>query len=310
MSLRCHFEARHVYSPPPRLHPSSTYPNISFQLVSLPRTPISSSSVSAKMHVSRPEPIPSRASDSRLTSKSSDQPPRPPNAFLLFRSDFVKNIRQKAVTAEKLQQNHLSTDAAVAWRKLSQADKAPFFADAERQKHEHTRRYPDYQYSPKPSGAKAKSSSSSKTSAPVTQHPARHATMAMGKPSSTPEPFMSPSPGQARPHAHFAMNNDFYPFELSYDPTAGVTPQQLHAPTPYPSDPTIYTHLTSASSRPSPPALPSCGLRPGSPYMEEYYDTYESANYVDYSNELGAYPTGSQADAEYQAECARWIVDY
>lgn len=121
---------------------------------------------------------------------------------------------------------------------------------------------------------------------------------------------MSPSPGQARPHAHFAMNNDFYPFELSYDPTAGVTPQQLHAPTPYPSDPTIYTHLTSASSRPSPPALPSCGLRPGSPYMEEYYDTYESANYVDYSNELGAYPTGSQADAEYQAECARWIVDY
>ncbi|KAG5643242.1 hypothetical protein DXG03_001292 [Asterophora parasitica] len=74
--------------------------------------------------------------------------PRPRNAFILFRCDFV---RQKKVP-EDVENDHrnISRIAGSVWRLMSNADKAPWVDMADQEKKRHLKAYPGYRYTPAP----------------------------------------------------------------------------------------------------------------------------------------------------------------
>jgi len=67
------------------------------------------------------------------------RPPRPSNAFLLFRSDFLK--RKLVPKDQEARQQKLSIIAAKCWHKLSPEEKNKWYLEAEREKKEHANRY-------------------------------------------------------------------------------------------------------------------------------------------------------------------------
>ncbi len=71
------------------------------------------------------------------------QPPRPPNAFILFRSDFLK--RKFISKAQETRQHKLSIIAAKCWHKLTHEEKRKWLLEAEREKKAHALKYADYQ---------------------------------------------------------------------------------------------------------------------------------------------------------------------
>ncbi|KAJ7195847.1 high mobility group box domain-containing protein, partial [Mycena haematopus] len=73
---------------------------------------------------------------------------RPRNAFICFRSTYVK--RQKSLTAQpgSLNQTDMSRGAAEVWRGMSAEERAPYILMAQEEKEEHTRKYPNYRYAP------------------------------------------------------------------------------------------------------------------------------------------------------------------
>ncbi|TFY78424.1 hypothetical protein EWM64_g5586 [Hericium alpestre] len=82
--------------------------------------------------------------------------PRPPNAFMLFRSDFLKQgiIPQDV---ERRQQN-LSRIAGECWNMLPDVEKKKWQEKAARALADHQARYPSYKFTPSPrTGSKAKS---------------------------------------------------------------------------------------------------------------------------------------------------------
>ncbi|KAF9068677.1 high mobility group box domain-containing protein, partial [Rhodocollybia butyracea] len=72
--------------------------------------------------------------------------PRPPNAFMLFRSHMLKT---KAIppSAERRQQQ-LSKVAGECWNLLTQEERKPWHDEAARLLKEHQRKYPDYKFTP------------------------------------------------------------------------------------------------------------------------------------------------------------------
>jgi hypothetical protein len=71
--------------------------------------------------------------------------PRPPNSFIIFRSEFTKlrKSQQGVSTAG------LSRQAGDAWNLLSPEAKLPYRRRAELEKQKHARIYPNYQYRPR-----------------------------------------------------------------------------------------------------------------------------------------------------------------
>ncbi|KIK61017.1 hypothetical protein GYMLUDRAFT_85036 [Collybiopsis luxurians FD-317 M1] len=72
--------------------------------------------------------------------------PRPPNAFMLFRADFVK---QKHVP-NSIETNHSSLSKIIGscWRSLPAEEKAIWEKRARAEKAEHKRKYPEYRFRP------------------------------------------------------------------------------------------------------------------------------------------------------------------
>lgn len=75
-----------------------------------------------------------------------DYIPRPPNAFLIFRSDYCAQEKLKA----NPQRHHkiISADAGKTWRALPEKERKRYEELAVEAKAEHARRYPHYRYSP------------------------------------------------------------------------------------------------------------------------------------------------------------------
>ena len=79
-------------------------------------------------------------------SKDPNWAPRPPNAFILFRRDFVeRNKGQNLSSAEK---KTLSKRAGDAWRALTNDEQKAYFDAAKLEADEHLRRNPGYQFRP------------------------------------------------------------------------------------------------------------------------------------------------------------------
>ena len=87
-----------------------------------------------------------REQKSHCRKKPADHIPRPRNAFIIFRSDFVA---QKRVPGS-IENNHqnISKIAGAVWKAMSNDDKKEWYRRAEEEKEEHARQYPGYQYNP------------------------------------------------------------------------------------------------------------------------------------------------------------------
>jgi hypothetical protein len=71
-----------------------------------------------------------------------ERPPRPSNAFILFRSDLLK--RKFIFKGQETRQHKLSIIAAKCWDKLTREEKKKWFLEAEREKKAHAIKYADY----------------------------------------------------------------------------------------------------------------------------------------------------------------------
>ncbi|KAI7510401.1 hypothetical protein KC347_g4335 [Hortaea werneckii] len=79
------------------------------------------------------------------TTGPKKQPPRPRNAFIIFRSQNTKIIsRDIGTTSHPI----VSKEAGARWKALGTAGQARYKEMAEREKVEHARIYPDYKYKP------------------------------------------------------------------------------------------------------------------------------------------------------------------
>ncbi|KAI0666244.1 hypothetical protein C8Q78DRAFT_1083184 [Trametes maxima] len=85
-----------------------------------------------------------RSSHSR--KKKPGHIPRPPNAFMIFRSELWSKEKIKADVERDHRQ--ISRIAGSLWNALSDEERAPYVALAEEAKQEHHRKYPEYKYSP------------------------------------------------------------------------------------------------------------------------------------------------------------------
>ncbi|KAJ7064621.1 hypothetical protein C8F01DRAFT_1127487 [Mycena amicta] len=115
-----------------------------------------------------PAPPPTRKRQPPGKRRSQGYIPRPPNAFMLFRADFV---RQKHVPGT-IETNHGSLSKIIGncWRSLPLPEKHIWEVKAKHAKAEHKLKYPDYKFRPvhnKQRGATSSSSSSSAAPARV-----------------------------------------------------------------------------------------------------------------------------------------------
>ena len=81
--------------------------------------------------------------------------PRPPNAFILFRSSFIKG----QVVSSNVETNHstLSKIVGLTWAKLPHEERQKWHAMAKIAQEEHKRKYPEYAFRPLHSKGKAES---------------------------------------------------------------------------------------------------------------------------------------------------------
>ncbi|PBL03101.1 hypothetical protein ARMGADRAFT_2676 [Armillaria gallica] len=89
-----------------------------------------------------------------VESTSSSYIPRPPNAFILFRSAFIRSQR----ISGRVEGNHstLSKIIGMYWRALPHEEKQEWEAKAKVALEEHRRRYPDWRFRPGVNGGRGR----------------------------------------------------------------------------------------------------------------------------------------------------------
>jgi hypothetical protein len=99
-------------------------------------------------------PIASNTGPTRRTRSSvskrvrtSDQPPRPRNAFILFLADYREREVLLAIEKDQRLTNRV---LGCLWRRLPLNEKKVYQARAKKEKMEHALKYPGYQYRPRP----------------------------------------------------------------------------------------------------------------------------------------------------------------
>ncbi|KAI0719118.1 hypothetical protein C8T65DRAFT_636841 [Cerioporus squamosus] len=96
-----------------------------------------------------PSPIRSlpaqRSSHSR--KRDPDYVPRPPNAFMIFRSEFWNMEKIKDTVIER-DHRQISRIAGQRWNQLTPAERAPYHAKADEAKRLHAIAHPNYKYTP------------------------------------------------------------------------------------------------------------------------------------------------------------------
>ncbi|ESK94367.1 hypothetical protein Moror_8177 [Moniliophthora roreri MCA 2997] len=155
----------HLLAPPSKTLPGTysaiTVPSLPHRLTFCPNvTPVSYSSSTGDVTDDLDETdaglFPPSEEQSTTTATKRRQPPgkrrsqgyipRPPNAFMLFRADFVK---QKHVPGS-IETNHSSLSRIIGncWRSLPAQDKRIWEIKAKHAKEQHKKEYPDYKFKP------------------------------------------------------------------------------------------------------------------------------------------------------------------
>ena len=91
------------------------------------------------------------------------QPPRPPNAWILYRSKKFALIRE---TNERLSQAAVSKRISIMWRNETEQIRRQFEREAEEKKAEHQERYPDYRFCPQRKETKSRKKSKAREATP------------------------------------------------------------------------------------------------------------------------------------------------
>lgn len=91
-----------------------------------------------------PPPFPTKKSHAR--KRPAGHIPRPRNAFILFRCDFVR--QQKIPRSFEKDQNNISRIAGNIWGQMTDEQKSPWVKMAEKERREHIVKYPDYRFNP------------------------------------------------------------------------------------------------------------------------------------------------------------------
>lgn len=120
-----------------------------------------------------PFPVKSEATQPRTTTFSVPildldvgHIPRPRNAFICFRSDYVKEQKIASARPGSLDQTVLSRGAAEVWRGMTEEERSPFLLMALHEKREHALRYPNYRYAPGSSSGAARKNRKPKPATP------------------------------------------------------------------------------------------------------------------------------------------------
>ena len=79
--------------------------------------------------------------------------PRPRNAFILFRCDFV--AQKKIPASVEPDHRNISRIVGRIWKAMSDEDRRPWVEEAKKEREEHKRLYPEYRYSPTSASAAA-----------------------------------------------------------------------------------------------------------------------------------------------------------
>jgi len=98
---------------------------------------------------SPPRPSPGSlgvSSSSPIRPKRLDHIPRPRNAFMIFRSEFV--AAEKISRTVERDNRHISRIVGHCWNQMSEDEKHVWRLKAEHEKLQHMRKYPDYKFSP------------------------------------------------------------------------------------------------------------------------------------------------------------------
>lgn len=77
--------------------------------------------------------------------------PRPPNAFICFRSRFVRD--QKAQGSQGSGMKDISRQAGHIWNEMTEEERRPYVELSDRIKQEHRATYPDYKFNPAKRGS-------------------------------------------------------------------------------------------------------------------------------------------------------------
>ncbi|KAJ7153713.1 hypothetical protein C8R46DRAFT_835487, partial [Mycena filopes] len=72
--------------------------------------------------------------------------PRPRNAFICFRSDYVKAQKTLATEPKSLDQTAMSCGAGEAWREMNEEQRQPYVLQAQAEKAAHALKYPAFRY--------------------------------------------------------------------------------------------------------------------------------------------------------------------
>lgn len=129
----------------------SPYPRSSVSLSSTASTP-SLSHLNLSYHPPRQTKPPRRGDSGHV--------PRPRNAFIIFRSHFNR-------MSGGPDQNQISIRAGKAWNQLTEDEKYPFTALAEKEKLEHQAKFPNYTYAPTTKGNSRKRKPAQKKVKPI-----------------------------------------------------------------------------------------------------------------------------------------------
>lgn len=225
---------------------------------------------------------PSRSAPAAGSSRHREykvQPPRPPNAWILYRSFKFGQIRQ---TSERLSQATVSKRISDMWRNETEQVRRHFERMADNKKAEHQALYPDYRFSPKKKEEKARAKKDRKQSRQAKKSKARDATpvdadadanvdVNANANASATMPVPPPMPYTPQPYLIHGYQPNMvlpYPTIIHYVPEAyygpgGPSPPISAAPSPAPYEGSEspeaqpYPEENAASSSSSPSVQPS-----------------------------------------------------
>ncbi|ETW80936.1 hypothetical protein HETIRDRAFT_476671, partial [Heterobasidion irregulare TC 32-1] len=84
----------------------------------------------------------------RTARPTGANPPRPPNAWILYRSDRLRALPPVAPGAPRRPQSEISKEIARMWKNEAEETKSEYERRAELAKAEHARQYPNYRFCP------------------------------------------------------------------------------------------------------------------------------------------------------------------
>lgn len=160
--------------------------------------------------------------------------PRPRNAYMMYRGDFVVQHRGKCSDIGKL--------SSIVWKTLTEGEQAPWYAVANVEKREHKRRFPSYVFRPRRLGEAKVVVKRERDSRAVK---AATGTSALPSPEDHAETMRLPSADEYEPRVLSVEQSDYFQQPGGYTNYAVDGPSNLQYTIPYPLAPTLPMYAPS-----------------------------------------------------------------